>query len=77
MNAADPLSGMTLVWECKGQAHCIVEHHKGYLYVFTDAAKDGQLADSHYLLCTSLDASSSPRIWQVVWSIIFCYCSLI
>lgn len=50
INAADPLSGMTLVWECEPHAHCIVEHHQGYLYLFTDAARGGEPVDSHYLL---------------------------
>ncbi|XP_050207993.1 uncharacterized protein LOC126657362 [Mercurialis annua] len=67
-NAADPLSGLTLVWECEAQAHCIIEHHHGYLYLFTDAAKDGRAVDYHYLLCSPLDASSSPRIWESVFN---------
>ncbi|EEF40045.1 protease 2 [Ricinus communis] len=67
MNAADPLSGMTLVWECEAQAHCIIEHHQGYLYLFTDAAKESKLADHHYLLCSPVDASSSPRLWESVF----------
>ncbi|GLT75252.1 hypothetical protein SLA2020_469880 [Shorea laevis] len=67
INAADPSSGMTLVWECEGISHCIVEHHQGYLYLFTDAAKDGQLVDSHYLLCSPVVASSNPRIWESVF----------
>ncbi|XP_065633941.1 uncharacterized protein LOC112038081 [Quercus suber] len=67
INAADPLSGMTLVWECQGLAHCIVEHHQGYLYLFTDATKEGQPVDYHYLLRSPVDASSSPRIWESVF----------
>lgn len=58
---------MTLVWDCEGIAHCIVEHHRGYLYLFTDAAKEGQSVDYHYLLCSPVDASSSPRIWESVF----------
>ncbi|XP_012079141.1 protease 2 isoform X2 [Jatropha curcas] len=68
INAADPLSGMTLVWECEGQAHCIIEHHQGYLYLFTDAAKEGQLVDHHYLLCSPVSSSSSSRIWESVFN---------
>ncbi|KAF5463876.1 hypothetical protein F2P56_014004 [Juglans regia] len=68
INAADPLSGMTLVWECEGLSHCIVEHHQGCLYLFTDAAKQGQSVDYHYLLCSPVDASSSPRKWENVFS---------
>ncbi|XP_062154161.1 uncharacterized protein LOC133862386 isoform X2 [Alnus glutinosa] len=67
INAADPLSGMTLVWDCEGIAHCIVEHHRGYLYLFTDAAKEGQSVDYHYLLRSPVDASSIPRIWESVF----------
>ncbi|XP_044469239.1 dipeptidyl aminopeptidase BI isoform X2 [Mangifera indica] len=67
INAADPLAGMTLVWECEGLAHCIVEHHQGYLYLFTDAAKDGQVVDYHYLLHSPVEASASPRIWETVF----------
>ncbi|KAG6666369.1 hypothetical protein CIPAW_01G027000 [Carya illinoinensis] len=68
INAADPLSGMTLVWECEGLSHCIVEHHQGCLYLFTDAAKQGQSVDYHYLLRSPVDASSSPRKWENVFS---------
>ena len=65
INAADPLSGLTLVWECEGLAHCVLEHHQGLLYLFTDAAKAGQPVDCHYLLRSPLDDSTSPRIWEV------------
>lgn len=58
---------MTLLWECEGIAHCIVEHHQGYLYLFTDATKDGQLVDNHYILRSPVDASSNPRIWESVF----------
>ncbi|CAK7339455.1 unnamed protein product [Dovyalis caffra] len=68
INAADPLSGMALAWECEAQAHCIVEHHQGYLYLFTDAAKGGQLVDHHYLLRCPVNASSGPRIWENVFN---------
>lgn len=67
INAADPLSGITLVWECEAQAHCIVEHHQGYLYLFTDAARGGQLVDHHYLLRCPVNASSGPSIWERVF----------
>lgn len=64
INAANPLSGMNLGWECNGIAHGILEHHRGYLYLFTDAAKADQSVDYHYLLQSPLDSSSSPRIWE-------------
>ncbi|WRX08111.1 Peptidase S9A [Theobroma cacao] len=67
INAADPFSGMTLVWESEGIVHCILEHHQGYLYLFTDAAKDGHVVDSHYLLCSPVDCPSNPRIWESVF----------
>ena len=64
INAAAPLSGLTLVWECEAVAHCIVEHHQGYLYLFTDAAKMGQPVDFHYLLRSPVH-TSAPRKWEV------------
>lgn len=56
---------MTLVWECGAQAHCIVEHHQGFLYLFTDAAKEGQPVDNHYLLRSPVDPSQRLRKWEV------------
>ncbi|KAM7516587.1 hypothetical protein LguiA_006170 [Lonicera macranthoides] len=66
INAADPLSGLKPVWECEAQAHCIIEHHQGYLYLFTDAAREGQPVDHHYLLCSPLHPSMSTRKWENV-----------
>ncbi|XP_058069234.1 uncharacterized protein LOC131218610 isoform X2 [Magnolia sinica] len=66
INAADPLSGMTLVWECESQAHCIIEHNQGYLYLFTDAARGGQPVNSHYLLRHPVEAFGS-RTWENVF----------
>ncbi|XP_065876465.1 uncharacterized protein [Euphorbia lathyris] len=66
INAADPLAGMTLVWECEAQVHCIIEHHRGYLYLFTDASKGGQPVDHHYLLSSPVDASSGSRVWESI-----------
>lgn len=68
---------MTLVWECEGQAHCIIEHHQGYLYLFTDAAKDGQVVDYHYLLQTPVEDLSSPMKWEVMVVMFFVYASLL
>ncbi|PKA54322.1 oligopeptidase B [Apostasia shenzhenica] len=65
INAADPLSGMILVWEGEPHAHCIVEHHQGYLYLFTDAARGGIPVDSHYLLRASL--ASNPWTWERIF----------
>ncbi|XP_061352527.1 uncharacterized protein LOC133297406 [Gastrolobium bilobum] len=67
INAADPLSGLKLVWECDALAHCVIEHHQGYLYLFTDAPKYGQSVDYHYLLRSPDDAPSIPRKWEVVF----------
>ncbi|KAI3946033.1 hypothetical protein MKX01_024789 [Papaver californicum] len=66
INAADPLSDMKLVYECEPHVHCMIEHHRGYLYAFTNAAKDGQPADSHYLLSCPVEASDS-RKWENVF----------
>ncbi|MCL7039468.1 hypothetical protein MKW94_021649 [Papaver nudicaule] len=66
INAADPLSGMKLVYECEPHVRCVIEHHRGYLYVFTNAVKDGQPADSHYLLSCPVEASDS-RKWEIVF----------
>ncbi|KAI4327512.1 hypothetical protein L6164_019962 [Bauhinia variegata] len=67
INAADPLSGMTLVWESDARVHCIIEHHRGCLYLFTDAPKGGQSVDYHYLLCSELDSFSNPIKWNEVF----------
>ncbi|MFS7974058.1 putative oligopeptidase B [Helianthus anomalus] len=66
INAADPLYGLTLVWECEACAHCIIEHHQGYLYLFTDADRGGQSVDCHYLHRSPLH-SSGPRKWENVF----------
>lgn len=58
---------MKLVWECDALAHCILEHHQGYLYLFTDAPKGGGSVDYHYLLCSPVDAPSSTRKWEEVF----------
>lgn len=55
---------MTLVWEGESQVHCIVEHHRGHLYLFTDAAREGVPVDSHYLM-QSVVESSGPNSWKV------------
>ncbi|KAL7101258.1 hypothetical protein ACP275_08G044200 [Erythranthe tilingii] len=68
INAADPLSGLTLVWECEPNTHCIVEHHQGYLYLFTDAAMQGQPVDHHYLLRSPVTSSCIPRNWENVFA---------
>ncbi|KAK3412230.1 hypothetical protein EUGRSUZ_I01019 [Eucalyptus grandis] len=67
INAADPLSGMTLVWESKGLCHCIVEHHQGYLFLFTDATKDGKPVENHYLLRSPVNPSNVPATWENVF----------
>ncbi|XP_071724890.1 uncharacterized protein [Rutidosis leptorrhynchoides] len=67
INAAHPLSGLTLVWECEGPAHCIIEHHRGFLYLFTDAPKQGQVVDHHYLLYRPVGTSNSTHNWESVF----------
>ncbi|WOK99617.1 hypothetical protein Cni_G08329 [Canna indica] len=65
IDAADPFSGMTLIWECEPHAHCIVEHHQGYLYLFTDAPRGGEPVDSHYLL-RHVAKDCDSRNWETV-----------
>ncbi|CAF2037668.1 hypothetical protein BRARA_I00871 [Brassica rapa] len=67
INAADPLSGLALVWEHNAPAHCIIEHHQGFLYLFTDASKDGGTLDHHYLFRSPVHFSNTPRIWETVF----------
>ncbi|XP_051115940.1 uncharacterized protein LOC127241094 [Andrographis paniculata] len=67
INAADPLAGMTLVWECEANVHCVIEHHQGYLYLFTDAAIQGQPVDHHYLLRSPVSSSCSTMNWENVF----------
>ncbi|XP_020599107.1 uncharacterized protein LOC110038574 [Phalaenopsis equestris] len=65
INAAEPLNSMTLVWECEPHTNCIIEHHHNVFYLFTNAAKGGVPVDSHYLLCSSFEASSIGN-WENV-----------
>ncbi|PKU60214.1 oligopeptidase B [Dendrobium catenatum] len=65
INAAEPLNNMTLVWECEPLSNCIIEHHHKILYLFTNAAKGAVPADSHYLLCSRLEASGYGN-WENV-----------
>ncbi|KAL5201135.1 hypothetical protein ABZP36_035489 [Zizania latifolia] len=65
INASDPLSRMTLIWEGESQVHCIVEHHHGHLYLFTDAAREGAPVDSHYLMLSDVE-SPGPKNWMDV-----------
>ncbi|CAH9098240.1 unnamed protein product [Cuscuta europaea] len=67
IDASEPLSGLNLVWECEGQAHCIAEHHHGYLYLFTNAAKNGKPVDSHYLLRAPLKYPLDQSTWENVF----------
>ena len=55
---------MTLVWEGESQVHCIVEHHHGRLYLFTDAAREGVRVNSHYLMQSDVE-SAGPKSWKV------------
>ncbi|KNA16379.1 hypothetical protein SOVF_089420 isoform A [Spinacia oleracea] len=67
IDSANPLSGMTLVWDGEPFVHCVVEHHGGYLYLFTDAAREGQPVDSHYLLRSPVDIAPDHRVWETVF----------
>uniref|UniRef100_A0A0E0ESW1 Prolyl endopeptidase n=1 Tax=Oryza meridionalis TaxID=40149 RepID=A0A0E0ESW1_9ORYZ len=66
INASDPLSRMTLVWEGESQVHCIVEHHHGRLYLFTDASREGTPVESHYLMLSDVE-SPGPKSWKDVF----------
>uniref|UniRef100_A0A0E0QSA0 Prolyl endopeptidase n=1 Tax=Oryza rufipogon TaxID=4529 RepID=A0A0E0QSA0_ORYRU len=66
INASDPLSRMRLVWEGESQVHCIVEHHHGRLYLFTDASREGTPVDSHYLMLSDVE-SPGPKSWKDVF----------
>jgi hypothetical protein len=72
INASNPLSQMTLVWEGESQVHCIVEHHRGHLYLFTDAAREGVPVDAHYIM-QSVVESSGPNSWKVQIIHLLCY----
>ncbi|KAH9620637.1 hypothetical protein KSS87_008673, partial [Heliosperma pusillum] len=69
IDSSNPLSEMTLVWEGVPFVHCVVEHHGGHLYLFTDAARGGQPVDNHYLLCSPVDVASDQRVWQAMYHI--------
>uniref|UniRef100_A0A7N0ZVI3 Peptidase S9A N-terminal domain-containing protein n=1 Tax=Kalanchoe fedtschenkoi TaxID=63787 RepID=A0A7N0ZVI3_KALFE len=64
MNAADPLSGMAIVWEGEPHVHCVLEHHQGYLYLFTNASREGKPVDHHYILRKPLEATSDISNWE-------------
>uniref|UniRef100_A0ACD5YEL8 Uncharacterized protein n=1 Tax=Avena sativa TaxID=4498 RepID=A0ACD5YEL8_AVESA len=66
IKASDPLSRMILVWEGESQVHCIVEHHHGRLYLFTDAAREGVHVNSHYLMQSDAE-SPGPKSWKNVF----------
>jgi protease II len=57
---------MRLVWEGESQVHCIVEHHHGRLYLFTDASREGTPVDSHYLMLSDVE-SPGPKSWKDVF----------
>ncbi|KAJ1701667.1 hypothetical protein LUZ63_001446 [Rhynchospora breviuscula] len=49
---------MSLVWEGETQSHCVIEHNRGKLFLFTDSARD-----SHCLLFCDANLSSTND-WQ-------------
>ncbi|EPS68394.1 hypothetical protein M569_06374 [Genlisea aurea] len=67
INAADPLSGMKLVWEGEPNVHCIIEHHQGFLYLFTNASLRGQSLDHYYLLRSRTVPSCGERKWEIAF----------
>ncbi|KAL4563690.1 hypothetical protein LXL04_027735 [Taraxacum kok-saghyz] len=64
INAVDLLSGLTLIWECEPCAHCIIEHHQGYLYFFTNADRNGQSVNYYYILRSCLHSSNSKKVGE-------------
>ncbi|CAM8882421.1 unnamed protein product [Rhodiola kirilowii] len=68
INAADPMSDMTLVWEGEPHVHCVVKHHQGHLYLFTNACRQGKPVDDHYILRKPLDATSDINKWEAVFA---------
>ncbi|RAL37215.1 hypothetical protein DM860_004137 [Cuscuta australis] len=66
IDGSEPLSGLKLVWESEGLANCIVEHHHGYLYMFTNAAKNGKPVDSYYLLHAPVKYPLDQKTWENV-----------
>ncbi|XP_074305195.1 uncharacterized protein LOC141640240 isoform X2 [Silene latifolia] len=68
IDSSNPLSEMTVVWEGAPFVHCVVEHHGGHLYLFTDAPRGGQPVDNHYLLRSPVDVASDQRVWENVFA---------
>eukprot|EP01018_Ginkgo_biloba_P003873 Gb_38885 [translate_table: standard] len=66
INAEDIGAGMHKVWECEPDVDCVLEHHQGYLYMFTDAPRDRKLVDGHYLLRRPVAAFNSSD-WENVF----------
>jgi hypothetical protein len=76
IKGSDPLSRMTLVWEGESQVHCIVEHHHGRLYLFTDAAREGVRVNSHYLMQSNVE-SPGPKSWKVRVTYLLCHIKVV
>jgi len=66
LNATSLGAGMHKVWDYKSKVDCILEHHQGYLYMFTDAPRDGKPIDGHYLLRCPIVACDSG-VWENVF----------
>jgi hypothetical protein len=65
---------MHKVWDYESEVDCILEHHQGYLYMFTDAPRDGKPSDGHYLLRCPVVACDSGD-WEVCMCM-FCHFEL-
>ncbi|TQD85115.1 hypothetical protein C1H46_029399 [Malus baccata] len=74
----NPLSGVNLVWEYNGIAHGILEHHQGFLYLFTDAAKADHSREEKSRTMTSLRHRVLPPQLLLKWLKVasFCLCLL-
>lgn len=66
LDAANLGAGMHKVWDCESEVDCILEHHQGYLYMFTNAPRVGKLSDGHYLLRCPVVACDSGD-WENVF----------
>ncbi|KAH9311848.1 hypothetical protein KI387_026883, partial [Taxus chinensis] len=66
LDTTDLGTGLYKVWECESDVHSLLEHHHGYLYMFTDAPRDGNPVDGHYLLRRHTGASNLDD-WENVF----------
>eukprot|EP00252_Welwitschia_mirabilis_P005347 TRINITY_DN15855_c0_g2_i1.p1 TRINITY_DN15855_c0_g2~~TRINITY_DN15855_c0_g2_i1.p1 ORF type:complete len:557 (+),score=106.54 TRINITY_DN15855_c0_g2_i1:85-1671(+) len=66
LNTADLKADIRKVWEGEPKVNCVLEHHHGQFFMFTDAPKYGKPVNSYYLLRTSV-ARCTPTDWKSVF----------